>query len=154
MKLLLASFFLLFLAFNGVSQMNTQTVECCSVKPTEWTEYYSDSLITIDFKFVSCDPPIGFNNESVLLRFSNHTSGKVAVRWHSHNYYDKTCNSCNYPDEYTQEIAIGPGQTISGDCDIYSDKKLKIFSRFNDPNYSKGSSLTNFKLDNLTITPY
>ena len=154
MKLLLASLTLLIMAFKGVAQSNPQTVECCSVKPAEWTEYYTDSLITIDFKFVSCDPPIWFNKEQLILRFTNRTSGKLSVKWHSHNYYDKNCNSCNYPDEYTQEISMGPGQVLVGDCDIYSDKKLKIFSRFNDPNYSKGSNLTSFKLDNLTITAF
>jgi hypothetical protein len=154
MKLLLVSLTMLLWALTGVGQTSTQTVECCSVKPTEWTSYYTDAALSIDFRFVSCDPPIGFNNESVILRFTNHTTGKIQVRWHSHNYYDKNCNSCNYPDEYTHEITLGPGETLTGDCDIYSEKKLKIFSRFNDPNYSKGSSLTSFKLDGLTITTF
>lgn len=154
MKLLLLSFLMLLVSVFGFAQSESQTVECCSVKPTEWTEYYSDEKLSIEFKFVSCDPAYGFNNESVILRFTNRTTNKLQVRWHSHNYYDKACNSCNYPDEYTQELTLGSNETLTGDCDMYSDKKLKIFSRFNDPNYSKGSSLTSFKLDGLTITTY
>lgn len=154
-KLLLIANFLTF-SFIALNQQNisSPSVEVISSHGNEWNVYVQQENFKIEYKFVNCDPSMGYDNESIVLRITNFTENKIKLTWVSNNFYDKVCNSCNYPDEYFNELILSPNQQVEGTCDIYADKKLKIFSKFNDVNYSKGKQLTSFKLADLNLTTY
>lgn len=156
MKKLLLSTICVLYTFISFSQrvINSPAVDIQSTHSNDWELYILDEIVKIEYKIVSCDPVMGYDNESVLLRITNLSGSKIQLSWISNNFYDKVCNSCNYPNEYFNEIGLAPNQTLEGNCDIYADKKLKIFSKFNDPNYSKGKQLTSFKLADLMLTIY
>ena len=154
-KLLLSLAFAIFsfIAFNQ-QIISSPSVEVQSTHEADWQVYVQHESFKIEYKFVNCDPAMGYDNESVLLRVTNLTGNKIQLTWINNNFYDKVCNSCNYPNEYFNELSLAPNQQLEGACDIYADKKLKIFSKFNDVNYSKGKQLTSFKLADLTIITY
>lgn len=147
---LILSFFAINFSF-AQSELITESVKVIEQSTSEWQTYYSDPSLTIEYKYASCDPKYGYDNQSILLRVFNSQDEKVKVSWQMHRYYDGKCNTCNYPEEYLYEVYIGPNETIEGDCSIYSKYQLKIFSKFDDENYKKGKKLTSFKLDSLQI---
>lgn len=123
--------------------------------PTDWTIYTSNSEYEIYYKFETCDPSIGYNNESVLLRLINKSPQKQVFNWFQVLHYDNECLTCDYPGEYTYEISVPSASSVEGDCTVYSDYRLKIFSKFDDPNYSKGGKvLTSFQLKDIKVTSY
>ena len=147
----------LFLVFTGDSfgQVETDLKNFKEDgKPTTWATYYSSESVTIEYKFVTCTPTSGLDNEGVVFKYTNKTNSKVILNWHLHLYYDETCRTCDFGDEYSKEISLTPNQIIEGNCTTEGDYTLKIFSKFNDANYSKGAKLTSFKLDNLLISTY
>lgn len=154
-KLLLTFAFAIFsfIAFNQ-QYISTPSIEVLSFRTSEWELYVHHDNFKIEFKYVNCDPNMGYDNESVLLRITNLTENKIKLTWVNNNFYDKICNSCNYPDEYFNELILAPNQRLEGGCDINAEKKLKLFSKFNDVNYSKGKQLTSFKLADFTLTTY
>jgi hypothetical protein len=117
-----------------------------------WQTYFENNQIKIEYKPTNCDPEMGYDNESIILKFTNLTSEKITITWNSINYYDKKCNSCNFPNEYFNELSIAGNSTVTGDCSIYADKRLKIFSKFTDNNAKNGVKLTSFSLGKLQIT--
>lgn len=154
-KLLLTAICLMHfcIAFNQ-QNISSPSVEVVSTHNSDWVVYIQHENFKIEYMFVNCDPNMGYDNESVLLRVSNLTARKIKLTWVNNNFYDKVCNTCNYPNEYFNELILAPNQLLEGNCDIYSDKKLKIFSKFNDVNYSKGKQLTSFKLADLSLILY
>ena len=87
-----------------------------------------------------------------MLRVTNKTLTPQTISWHAHLYYDGVCKTCNYPEEYYHELHMKPKQEIAGECDIYSENSLKIFSKFIDKNYTAGEKLTGFELAKLNMS--
>jgi hypothetical protein len=137
--------------FLSISQqiIQTDTISTSLNNSTDWQVYFQNDQFKIEYKFSDCDPEMGYNNESVLLKISNLTENKISLEWHMMTFYNSKCNSCLYPEEYTFQFSLAPSEIQEGTCSIYSKPHLKIFSKFNDENHSKGQSLTNFKLSNL-----
>ena len=103
---------------------------------------------------VNCDPNKGFDFEAVFFKITNKTSDKLELSWHKYLYYAGVCRSCNYPEEYSFDMSLGANETVEGDCDPQTGYHLKLFSRFNDSDYSSGDALTAFKLNDLIVTQY
>lgn len=136
-------------ALSFAQEVATPLIDAKTEHPQEWTSYVSQEDFSIDYKFSDCDPSMGYDNESVLLRITNHSSEKVSLLWYMDLYFDNDCKTCDYPDEYLYKIIIEPNQTVSGHCEIDSDYRLKIFSKFIDANRKGGASLTGFQLRKL-----
>lgn len=111
---------------------------------------YSDSSLKISYERVICKPSIGFDQEMLILSFSNLTSENLKISWHSKLYYNGVCKTCDYPDEYTFEILLPPNAMLVGDC-LSSDQRLMVFSKFIDSGYKGNAQLTSLKIDALTI---
>lgn len=150
-KLLLTLFVIVTKMAVCQQEITTPIIEVTDAHSQNWETYISNLDFKIEYQFVNCDPTMGFDNESVILRISNLTNEKITVSWVSNNYYDKVCNTCNYPNEYFNQLSLTPNQVLVGDCSLYGDKKLKIFSKFNDVNYTKGVKLTSFKLADFNV---
>ena len=154
-KLTTTTLFAVVFTFIGFTQQgySTDLIEADrnEQNPIDWLTYYDNEEFVIEYKFVECDPSIGYDNESILLKFNNKTSQTITISWNKNLYYDGVCKTCDYPDEYHYELQLQPMVEVEGNCDIYSDSKLKIFSKFVDQNYTKGLKLTAFELSKLNL---
>jgi hypothetical protein len=135
----------------------TPTINCNTDEgnPENWTEYFSNDQITIEYKFVLCDPEIGFDQEQVILKMTNHTSDVLKIDWHILLEYNQVCKTCDYPDEYGYHVFLKPNQTKEGDCSIHSEAfEFKMFSKFMDDRAKQKDILTSFTLSDFTLTAY
>lgn len=128
--------------------VNSKTVE----DVTEWTTYVENDSIHIEYKTMFCQPRIGFDKEIVVLRVTNKQSFKMAVSWHLNAHYGDQCNSCDYPDEYTFRLSVPANSSLEADCALDAMTELTIFSEFKDPGYKRDIHLTEFSLQNITLT--
>lgn len=159
MKLLFVSLIMSFFYLHGIAQQEYSTIQVhistvASDNPTDWTAYIDNTTFKVEYKMVNCDPNKGFDFEAVFFKITNKTSDKLGFSWHKHLYYAGICRSCNYPEEYSYDMSLGANEIVEGDCDSQTGYHLKLFSIFNDANYSSGDALTAFKLDSFIMTQY
>lgn len=132
-------------------QITTNTAVVYEINSTDWIFYVDEEKFSIDYQLANCDPEMGYDKEMVLLRLTNKTEDLISVSWVTQLYTSKDeCRNCEARDEYHFTVNLNPGESVEGNCSIYTDNKLKIFSRFNDENYTKGDRLYSFKLENLS----
>ena len=162
MNLLKKSLILLVLAvssFSANSQQpknvySTDNINTKTNHPVAWQTYLENELVKIEYKFADCDPSKGLDNESVILRITNLSQSKVEITWLHELSYDGECKTCDYEEEYSYNFVLGPGESLEGECEYTTDKRLRIFSKFIDAAYTKGQRLSSFRLGDLTITVY
>ena len=121
-------------------------------KPEEWTHLFSDGPVNVYYKYILCDPEIGYDNESVLLQLTNTSKQSVIAEWDKEIYFDGVCRTCDHGEEYHYRYELGPNEIIEGSCSIHSDNRLRMFSRFTDPQYKLvQEKMTGFKLERFTV---
>lgn len=120
----------------------------------EWEVYLSELDYKIEYRFIDCDPPMGYDQEMVIFRFTNRTNQKIVFNWHILSDYNGVCKTCNYPDEYGYGVTLEAHEEKEGSCSLYEEYNLKVFSKFIDVNYTKGEQLSGFQLGNMTLTKY
>ena len=127
-----------------------------SATPNNWTSYYSDNEVKIEYQYTDCQFLESFNQEFVIFKITNLTNKQVNVSWNNESWYDKKCINCNddKDGESFNEVSINPNQIVIGDC--YTQNSLRIFSKFSDklenmPGVNKIVKLTKFKLQNINI---
>ena len=157
MNKLITALFVVILSLEGLAQQqySTQLINVSEqqlANTVGWVSYVDNPDFKIEFQFIDCDPVIGYDSESVVLRVTNKTLTPQTISWHAHLHYDGVCKTCDYPEEYYHELHMKPKQEVAGECDIYSENSLKIFSKFIDKNYKKGEKLTAFQLARLRST--
>ena len=159
MKKLILPLFLLFICLNSNSQVQvTTTLITCNNEnqsnPNNWVSYLDNQEFKIEFRFADCDLSSGYDFEAVLFKVTNKTAQKLYFNWQNTMYYAGTCRTCDFPEEYEQMLSVGPNEVLEGDCGNVSGNNLKMFSRFNDQNYTSGDPLTAFQLDDFMVTQY
>ena len=125
--------------------------------PTDnWTNYYSDNEIKIEYQYLNCEYSDRFNQEFVILKITNLTNKQVSVSWNNESWYDEECINCSEDNanEYFNEILINANQFVTGNCS--TQNSLRIFSKFSDslanmPGVKRIVKLTKFKLQNINI---
>ena len=151
-QIILFAIFLSVVFLNNqlIAQISTEFVNCETENFTEWTEHFSNDNFSIEYKFVDCDPEMGYDQESVFIKFVNKTSSHLSLNWHMILHYNSECRTCDYEDEYTFNIELSPNSEKTCDCSVYTDNsQLKLFSRFIDENYTEGEVLTGFSFDKI-----
>ena len=125
--------------------------------PNNWTTYYSDNDVKIEYQYTNCEYSDRFNQEFVILKMTNLTNHNLSISWDNESWYDKKCINCseNKTDEASNKVFIPANQQVRGDCDIQDN--LRIFSKFSDriedmPGIKKIVELTKFKLKNINIS--
>jgi hypothetical protein len=125
--------------------------------PNNWTTYYSDNDVKIEYQYTNCEYSDRFNQEFVILKMTNFTNHNLSISWDNESWYDKKCINCseNKTDEASNKVLIPANQVVSGDC--YIQDNLRIFSKFSDriedmPGIKKIVELTKFKLKNINIS--
>ena len=125
--------------------------------PNNWTNYYSDNDVKIEYQYTNCEYSDRFNQEFVILKITNLTNNNFFINWVNESWYDKKCINCsdNITDEASNKVLIPANQVLVGDCNIQDN--LRIFSKFSDriedmPGIKKIVELTKFKLKNINIS--
>jgi len=125
--------------------------------PNNWTTYYSDNDVKIEYQYTNCEYSDRFNQEFVILKMTNLTNNNLSISWVNESWYDKKCINCseNRTDEASNKVLIPANQLVAGDCDIQDN--LRIFSKFSDriedmPGIKKIVELTKFELKNINIS--
>tara|TARA_B100001059_G_scaffold33731_1_gene27051 strand:- start:8002 stop:8457 length:456 start_codon:yes stop_codon:yes gene_type:complete len=128
-----------------------------AISPNNWTKYYSDNDVKIEYQYMNCEYSDRFNQEFVILKMTNLTNKNFSISWVNESWYDKKCINCseNRTDEASNKVLIPANQVLVGDCDIQDN--LRIFSKFSDriedmPGIKKIVKLTKFKLKNINVT--
>jgi len=122
----------------------------------EWMLHKEINGIKIFSKHTECKiDSEGFHQEMVLLRFENTTNLSQSIEWQLEAWYygpgyEGKCTTCEL-DEYKYSLIIPANTTITGECDIYSERKLKIFSKF--LNLKSDVGLEKFNISILKIYP-
>lgn len=149
-KLVVLSLLFTFYTFSYNAQLSTPFVDTEALQPSEWTEHFSNNDFSIDYKFVNCDPEMGYDQESVFIKFTNKTTNHLSINWHMILHYNTECKTCDYEDEYTFTIELGPNTEKTTDCSVYADNsQLKLFSRFIDEHYTNDAVLTGFSFEKI-----
>ena len=125
--------------------------------PNNWSNYYSDNDVKIEYQYVNCEYSDRFNQEFVILKMTNLTNNNLSISWVNESWYDKKCINCSEKrtDEASNKVLIPANQVFVGDCDTQDN--LRIFSKFSDriedmPGIKKIVELTKFKLKNINIS--
>ena len=153
MSKLLLPILLIAFAFNGFSQQSISTLKVTleSNYPSQWVSYVDNQEFSIEYKFIDCDPEMGYDFQTAIFRITNKTNQKLDLSWHIDIYREGICKTCDYDFEYSRSIILDPNQVIEGDCVRNSNIQLKVFSQFNDANYTTGAKLSGFQLNNLSV---
>ncbi|NRA13717.1 MAG: hypothetical protein HRT57_17385 [Crocinitomicaceae bacterium] len=133
-------------------QYSTDSVTVTENNPTDWELYIFNADFKIEYKFETCNPEIGFDTETVLLKITNRTRKNIAFNWHTIMYFTKECKTCDFVDEYSYTVNVPPLQMVEGSCDMYADYQLKIPVKFVNTNQTQNEPLRSFELRNLTVT--
>ncbi len=124
---------------------------------SNWTTYYSDSEIKIEYQYTNCEYPERFNQEFVILKITNLTNNDINVSWYNESWYDKKCINCSdeKSDEDFNKVYLKANEEVLGNC--IDQNSLRIFSKFSDkienmPGIKKIVKLTKFELKNINIS--
>jgi hypothetical protein len=137
--------------FSFSQQYSTDLVSVSEPHVSGWETYVSNENFKIEYKFVDCDPTMGYDFETVILRITNETNQKTEFSWHIDIHREGTCRTCAYEAEYRRTIVVGGNEVIEGDCVRNSNIQLKVFSQFIDADYTDGDKLSGFQLSDLSI---
>ncbi|TVR80266.1 MAG: hypothetical protein EA412_04975 [Chitinophagaceae bacterium] len=138
------SLFLVLLFLGFVFTGNT-------TQPSDWTMYYEDGNIQIDYKKVDCDvPSSSFHNIYNYLRVENLTASSLSLTFHKLTWYNGSCSSCIPNDENKYTIELNPGEIKTGQCERNPESSLQIFHSMIKP--ENHSVLTKFELKNIKTT--
>ena len=136
-----------FLFINTSLQANTTD---------NWTNYYSDNDVLIEYQNLNCEYSDRYNQEFVILKITNLTNNQISVSWNNESWYDKKCINCSVDDtnESYNQVLIDANKFVTGNCSTQNN--LRIFSKFSDslanmPGVKKIVKLTKFKLKNINI---
>ena len=124
---------------------------------SNWTTYYSDNEIKIEYQYTNCEYPERFNQEFVILKITNLTNNDINVSWYNESWYDKKCINCSdeKSDEAFNKVYLKANEKVLGNC--IDQNSLRIFSKFSDkienmPGIKKIVKLTKFELKNINIS--
>ncbi len=110
-----------------------------------WTTYYNNNLISIQYKKADChDEHNGIHQQKLWLRFSNESDSSIALT------FSKKLTYTNRPattTDVTYKVLLAPHETKEGDCNT-KDNSLYIFSKQLN---IQGSELKSFDLKNIEV---
>ena len=140
------------LGFFATAQVSTNYVETSTLNTFDWTTYAESPEVKVEVKRTDCYVNSGLNSQYFLIRLTNKTTDHVSVSWNMELFYNNDCKTCGV-GEYLWQIDLAPNASVSGDCQIGSEHKLRLFSKFIDANYSGTDELTGFHFRNLILQP-
>ena len=141
----------------GIAFISLYSSNLFANNPNEWTTYFDNDSVKIEFIYSNCEYTETFNQEFVILRIINKLNAELVISWKDELWYDDICANCEQDNtESRKVINIKAGERIEGGCNINSN--LKIFSKFTDKiedlpilGVEKIATLSRFELKNITV---
>ena len=65
-----------------------------AVNPNEWTTYFDNDSVKIEFIYSNCEYAETFNQEFVILRIINKLNSELVISWKDELWYDDICANC------------------------------------------------------------
>lgn len=140
----------LLICFFVTSQITTDYVPTSSLNTFAWTTYAENEEVKVEIKRSDCYVNSGLDKQYFLIRITNKTQLSISVNWEMELFYNDDCKTCGI-GEYLWQIDLAPNGTAVGDCQVGSENKLRMFSKFIDTNYSSDDELTGFHFNKLSI---
>ena len=109
--------------------------------PNNWTIYYSDNDVKIEYKYTNCEYSDRFNQEFVILKITNLTNNNLSISWVNESWYDNKCINCseNRTDEALNEIFVPANQVIIGEKTLTLPWRNELFRfvklKFSSPSF-------------------
>lgn len=112
-----------------------------------WTAYYSDSKIQIDFAKVNYfDDKHGINHKRIVFQYTNKTNQELEINFSRIHVYDQQALTSSPEREFS--IILAANETSSYSEGNKKDKTYYIFKK--DDNNFIHKKLTSFDLVNIT----
>jgi len=140
----------LLICFVVTAQITTDYISTSSLNTFSWTTYAENEEIKVEVKRSDCYVNSGLDKQYFLIRITNKTQFSISVNWEMELFYNDDCKTCGI-EEYLWQIDLVPNGTAVGDCQVGSENKLRMFSKFIDTNYSSDDELTGFHFNKLSI---
>jgi len=140
----------LFCSVFAFGQVATNHVETDDVTSSAWYLYLDNPDVKIELKRADCAINTGLDQQYIFVRLTNRTQSNITLNWEMDMFYNDDCLTCGV-GEYEWNYTLEPSQVVEGECTLDADKRLRLFSKFIDPNYTNNSELTGFKFSNLTL---
>lgn len=141
------------LAFMFSTQVEAQKVSVDSLTLNTWQVYSIVETVTISFKIVDCNYNQGFDQQLVLLKYTNNSSERVVLDFNTELYYNGVCKTCNI-DEYRFSVALSPNESIEGECVHGQGGELQFFSKSIDEKVQLTEELSDFEFTEFNLTRY
>ena len=123
-----------------------------TAQSNQWTEYYSNEKIKIEWGYQVCDFSSTASQEMVVFKFTNLTDEYITLSYTQKITMNNSQeNSEQNKEEFRKIITLKKNENISTNCENIW-KEYNIFSAFIDNmTQEKYTYLNKFELENLTI---
>ncbi len=135
-------------SLSAFSQISTNHIATVDITTPNWIMYIDNQDFTIEYKRTDCDINSGYDQQYFFVRITNKTQNEINLNWEMDLFYNGSCRTCGI-NEYQWQYKLAPLESVEGDCAIGAEKKLRLFSKFIDANYTNTSELTGFQFSNL-----
>ena len=139
---------------TSITIISFLSVLLVNAQSEDWSLYADDGGVQVYFKKVQCNPEMGFDNESIMLKLVNSSGLNRTIEWDRWLWYNGNCKTCDEADLGDHKtIQLLPGQQLQGGCSVHSNQDLSLFVRFADTQYKNPNPqvLTKFELGNLLV---
>ena len=138
------------MSVSTFAQVSTNHVATVDIVTANWITYIDNQQVKIEYKRADCDLNSGLDQQYFFLKISNKTQNEINLAWEMDLFYNDDCKTCGM-GEYQWTYELDSMQIVEGECTMDADKRLRLFSKFIDANYTNTSVLTGFKFSNLLI---
>ena len=117
-----------------------------------WNKHYSENGIEISSQEDLCvKKSEGIEKNYLFLKIKNTNSEAVKLTYQIQKWYDGKCINCgqNNLENGFYTLELNPGETKTGTCEDYRDRKLAVFSSM--PNQSQVRKLTQVQIIPISL---
>lgn len=135
------------------NQVEAQKIKVDSLDLNTWEVYSVVQDVTISYKLVDCTYNQGFDQQLVLLKYTNTSGKKVVLDFDTELYYNNVCKTCGI-SEYRFSVSLAANEILEAECIHGQGGELQFFSKSIDEKVQIADELTDFELTNFNLTSY
>lgn len=123
-----------------------------SAQNNEWVTFLNEDLFQVSINKKDCIlPSKGIDKEYIFIQFLNTSDERISINYKIEKWFGGVCSNCEgneNSEAVSYTIELEKGESISGSCEDYGNRKLAIFSKMNNVEARK---LTDFKIIPIKI---